>query len=71
MKYIVIDCRECDVFTSEYDSREKAVTEARYQWGILSEYDKKKRSEFYVLESVNPNPDAENHFDGYVVIRMK
>lgn len=71
MKYIVIDELKNDMFTNEYETKEKAVKVAGQEWGRLTESDKKRRVAFYVLESVNPDEDAENHFDGDVVKSYK
>lgn len=42
----------------------KALAWAEYSWGMLTDREKKERTAFYVLESVNPDEDAEDHFDG-------
>lgn len=67
MKYVVVDATKSDWFTSEFDNKEDAIKEADYQFDRLTEFDKKKRENFYVLESANPDEDADNHFDGNVV----
>lgn len=64
MKYIVIDRKGGDIFCDEYDSLIEAIEAARNEWNRLSDYDKKHRDEFIVLESANPDEDAEDHFDG-------
>ena len=72
MKYILIDwVKDGDMFTEEFETAEEAVKTASYEWEHLSTHDKNKRSEFYVLESVNPDADAEDHFDGNEVRRWK
>lgn len=67
MKYVVVDATKTDWFTSEFDNKKDAIKEADYQFDRLTEFDKKKRESFYVLESANPDEDADNHFDGNVV----
>lgn len=52
------------IFTEEFDSVEEAIKSAEHEWYMLSDNDKKKRDAFYVLESVNPDIDAEDHLDG-------
>ena len=71
MKYIVMDCKGGDVFTSEFDSMNDAIEEGKRQWDWLSDHDKTRRDSFYVLESVNPDEESENHFDGNVVWEAK
>lgn len=67
MKYIVIDQTKTDWFTTEFDNKEDAIKEADYQFSKLTKNDLKRREDFYVLESVNPDEDADNHFDGDVI----
>lgn len=67
MKYIVIDQTKTDWFTTEFDNKEDAIKEADYQFSKLTKNDLKRREDFYVLESVNPDEYADNHFDGNVI----
>lgn len=71
MKYLVIDETRGDMFVEEFETEEKATEYAETYWNYKCEADKKKCSEYYVLESINPDPEAENHFDGDVVKRYK
>ena len=69
MKYIVIDEQRngCgDTFTKEFEKKEDAIKEAKDQWYYLTASEKKKRI-VYALESVNPDEDAPDHFDGNYV----
>ena len=70
-KYIVMDYRDGDLFTEEFDSVSEAVMSADWDWRGLSEQDKARRTEFFVLESANPDEDAEDHLDGNIVKRWK
>ena len=70
-KYIVMDYRDGDLFTEEFDNVAEAVMSADWDWSRLSEQDKALRTEFFVLESANPDRDAENHLDGDIVKRWK
>lgn len=70
MKYIIVDKTNGDEFTKEFDNKEKAIKEAKIEWSYLSAHDREKTEAFYVLESVNPNEDAENHFDGNIVVNF-
>lgn len=71
MKYIVIDCKNGDEFTEEFETKEEAINYADANWNGLSDYDKKQRDNYFVLESVNPDEEAENHFDGDIVKAYK
>lgn len=72
MKYILIDwVRDGDMFTEEFETAEEAIEAASYEWEHLSESDKNRRSDFYVLESANPDAEAEDHLDGNIVKRWK
>ena len=69
MKYIIIDESRSgwgDTFTGETNDREQAVRKAKRDWDHLTAAEKKK-SRIYVLESVSPDEDAEDHFDGDIV----
>lgn len=68
MKYIVFDTMKKpytsgDMFNEEFNTKETAIREADSQWAHLTEQEKKVRT-VYVLESVNPDEDTEDHFDG-------
>lgn len=71
MKYIIIDERKNDTFTEEYGSKAEAIAKAEHEWGKMSEFDKKSCKRFLVLESDNPDEEAENHYDGNPVWEAK
>lgn len=71
MKYIIIDERKNDFFTEEFEDRDEAINTAEYDWDRRTEYDKKHTDRFYVLESVNPDEDADDHFDGNPILVLK
>ena len=71
MKYIIMDYRDGDLFTEEFATEAEAIEAAEVEWNHLSEHDKAKRDEFFVLESDNPDEDAENHLDGSIAKRWK
>lgn len=71
MKYVLIDClKDGDMFTEEFDSRMDAHHSASSTWDSLSDYDKKRRESFYVIESADPNEESESHFDGDVLYEV-
>ena len=66
MKYVVVDEPKNGIgeyWTNEFESKEEAIKRAEIDWSYLTSYEKAKRS-IYVLESANPDEDAEDHFDG-------
>lgn len=73
MKYVLVDFMNkqgtSDVYTEEFESAEEAIVAASYHWDHLTKDEKKHRGDFYVLESVNPDEGAEDHFDGNEIRR--
>lgn len=67
MKYIVMHETNTDIFTDEFENVNDALNAACLFWDRMTRYDKKHCNAFYVLESVNPDPDAADHFDGEYV----
>ena len=72
MRYIVFDERKNgELFTEEFEDRDEAIKTAEYDWDRRTEYDKKRTDRFYVLESINPDEDADDHFDGNPIFTLK
>ena len=71
MKYIIIDERKNDFFTEEFENKDEAIETAKSDWDRRTAYDKKRTEAYYVLESVNPDEDADDHFDGNPVFTLK
>lgn len=67
--FILIDDCGTDIYTSEYPTFEDAIEAGSNQFDKLTESDKKRRKEFYIIRSVNTNPDSENHLDGDIIKR--
>lgn len=65
-KYIAISERGNDNWTKEFDELDKAIAYSKDCWNRLTDSEKKKCKE-YVLESVNADEEAPDHFDGDVV----
>jgi len=63
-KYVVVDERRNTIFTTEWNKLGEALIDAEGQWHLLCKYDQEHTDNFYVLESANPDVDAENHLDG-------
>ena len=71
MKYILIDDCDSDIFTKEFENVQDAIEEGNRDFDYLTEYDKKRRNAFYLLESVNEDTEADDHFDGDVLKSWK
>lgn len=69
MKYIVFDEMKNgtgDIFNTEHETKEEAIAAAQRQWEYLTFREQRQRN-VYVLESVNPDEDAIDHFDGNTI----
>ena len=64
MKYIVIEEHEIDTFTEEFDNKEEAIKWADDMFSHLCSADRKRIKSYYILESVNSDEDADDHYDG-------
>jgi len=71
MKYIVVYDTGTDCFTDEFNDKDEAIAFANMKWEHLTEMEKEKASEFYVLDSINPDEYADNHFDGTPILVLK
>ena len=71
MKYIIIDERKNDFLTEEFESKDEAIKTAKSDWDRRTAYDKKNTKAYYVLESVNPDEDADDHYDGNPILTLK
>ena len=71
MKYLVIDSRICTESVEEFDNKEEAIEYAKDDFDSMCKTALEKCLEYYVLESVNPDEDSENHYDGDVIYRLK
>lgn len=69
--YILIDDRGTDLYTEEYTSLEEALKRAEYEWDHMAEREKANCEAFYLIESENPDEEAENHLDGDLVKSWK
>lgn len=72
MKYIIFDeKKDLQLFTEEFECKDEAIKTAKSDWDRRTAYDKKNTKAFYVLESINPNEDADDHFDGNPILVLK
>lgn len=67
MKYILVDQSKTDSFDKEFDDLNEAIRIGNTDFGYLTDHDKKQRTGLYLLESVNPDESAENHYDGEII----
>lgn len=67
MKYLFIDRKNSDEFIDEFNSEKEAIEAAEMNWTHLTDNEKKSREAFYVLESVNPDEDADDHLEGNII----
>lgn len=63
-KYIYITGKMGSEWVEEFETLEEAKKAADYEWDHMTGWDKKTLEYAYILESVNPDPDAPDHFDG-------
>lgn len=73
MKYIVLSKYEgsMDEDSREFNTLDEAVKYADEEYNHLSDNDLSRCEYYYILESTNPDEDAENHYDGDVVKEYK
>ena len=71
MRYIVINQTKVDWFTKEFDDRDEAIKAAEFWFDRLTRAEKRDRVGFYVLESVNPDEEAEDHYDGNIIMDLQ
>ena len=55
----------------EFEILEDAMEYAEYSWNCMSDSDKKHTTAYYVLESVNPDEESDNHYDGNIIKKWK
>lgn len=67
MRYLVVGeaHNDCNIF--EFDSKNQAIRYADILYANMCRYDKLHYENLYVLRSVNPDPEAADHYDGDVV----
>jgi len=65
MKYIYFYAfDDNDIYTVEFDSKEDAIKYGDEDWSTFTRREKKECQDCYILESINPDEEAENHYDG-------
>ena len=74
MKYLVVDNQMEYGATEEikeFEILEDAMEYAEHSWNCMSDSDKKHTTAYYVLESVNPDVESDDHYDGNIIQRWK
>ena len=69
--YVLVDVVGADMWTDTFDDEDTAIASAEREWKYLSDHDKKRRTEFYVLKSVANDIEADNALDGDIIKRWK
>ena len=64
MRYLVIDELKNEMYVEEFETEIEAIKKADEEFNSLTSDDKERRVAFYVLESVDPDPESVDHFDG-------
>ena len=66
MKYLVMrkQKRSMDEEINEFNTLEEAIKFSDSEFNYLCESDRKNCEYFFILESVNPDENAEDHYDG-------
>ena len=71
MKYVVMDVRKTDLFVNEFNNKVEAIKYAKDDFEHMHKLDQKSCRQYYVLESINPDEDSENHYDGNIILSLK
>ena len=71
MRYLVIDELKNEMYVEEFETEIEAIKKADEEFNSLTPGDKKRRVAFYVLESVDPDPESVDHFDGDIIKSYK
>ena len=50
---------------------EKAIKYAKYDFEHMHKLDQKSCRQYYVLESINPDEESDNHYDGNIILSLK
>ena len=71
MRYLVIDELKNEMYVEEFETEIEAIKKADAEFNSLTPGDKERRVAFYVLESVDPDPESVDHFDGDIIKSYK
>lgn len=66
-KYIIIDDCKDMLFTHYFNTCYEAIREGNKIFEALTKTDRNRRKAFFLLKTVNPDKEAENHFDGEIL----
>ena len=69
--YLIVFERDTEIWSDNFATPERAIAELHDEWERMSRYDQNKTNAAYVLETANPDPTAENHFEGNIIYRIK
>ena len=66
-EYILMDWKGDDCFPEYYDTAEEGIKAGDRDWDHLTEREKRERRAFYLLKTVDPDPESEYHYDGDII----
>lgn len=66
-KYIFIEGQKGSEWPQEFNTKEEAIKVADYSWNHREEADRQATEYAYILESVNPDEETPDHFDGDII----
>ncbi len=68
MKFAIVDTKNGDVFEEIFDDSDSALEKADSEWNGMTEYDKKRRSSYFVCGF---DPDEDGCIDMETAILLK
>lgn len=71
MRYVLIDEKRGNMYAQEFENKAVGIDAGDKLWHIMEKADQDNSDAFYLLESVNPDEDAADHFDGDIVKAWK
>ena len=72
MRYVLMDVRKNDeIWSEEFDDLDAAIAKGQKDFDSLTRSEKNNVKLFCVIESVNSDETADNHYDGDIVREWK
>lgn len=68
-EYILVENKDGDQFEKYFQTKEEGIEGGERAFSYLTKCDKKHIQDFYLMKTVNPDPESENHFDGDIIKR--
>lgn len=67
MKYVLVDMTRGDMFTEEFEDKQNAIDYGDRMFSYKTKAD--KCTEYYLLESADPDEESEQHLNGDIIKR--